>query len=147
MELLLRKDHEKLGKRGEIVTVADGYARNFLLPRGIAAKATVENKKIYEMQRRSEAKREETQRQALLDVAKTLQTTSCTIAAPAGPDGRLFGSVGTDDIAQAFKAEGLPVEPKMVQLEHPFRETGVFLVTLRVTPEVKAVTRVWIVQA
>jgi len=147
MELLLRKDHEKLGKQGDIVNVADGYARNYLLPRGIAAKATAENKKIHEMQRRSEVKREEAKQQALVDVAKTLQSTSCTIPAPAGPDGRLFGSVGADDIAQAFKAEGLPVEPKMVQLEHPLRETGVFLVTLRVTPEVKAVTRVWVVEA
>ncbi|HUW31951.1 MAG TPA: 50S ribosomal protein L9 [Planctomycetota bacterium] len=145
MELLLRQDVEKLGKRGDMVNVSPGYARNYLIPRGLGAKATAENKRQIELQRQAEERREQARIQELLNTAKKIQSTSETIAAPASPEGHLFGSVTADQIAAAFQADGMPIEGKMIQLDSPLRELGVFTVTVKITPEAKAVTRVWIV--
>ena len=145
MELLLREDVEKLGKRGDIVNVAPGYARNYLVPRGLAAKATTENRRLIDLQRQAEDRREQAKVQELVDTAKKIQGTSVTVAAPAGPEGHLFGSVGADQIAAAFQADGMPIDAKMVVLDAPLRELGVFTITIRITPETKAVTRVWVV--
>jgi len=145
MELLLRQDVERLGKRGEVVNVAPGYARNYLIPKGLATVATVDNKRQLEDQRRAEERRQEAKLQELLESAKKIQTTSVTIAAAASPEGHLFGSVSAEQIAQAFKADGMPVEPDMVLLESPLKELGVFTINVRITPEAKAVTRVWVV--
>jgi len=145
MELLLRQDVERLGKQGEVVNVAPGYARNYLIPKGLATVATVDNKRQLEDQRRAEERRQEAKLQELLESAKKIQTTSVTIAAAASPEGHLFGSVSAEQIAQAFKADGMPVEPDMVLLESPLKELGVFTINVRITPEAKAVTRVWVV--
>jgi len=145
MELLLRQDVERLGKRGEVVNVAPGYARNYLIPKGLATVATADNKRQLEDQRRAEERRQEAKLQELLESAKKIQTTSVTIAAAASPEGHLFGSVSAEQIAQAFKADGMPVEPDMVLLESPLKELGVFTINVRITPEAKAVTRVWVV--
>ncbi|HUS58496.1 MAG TPA: 50S ribosomal protein L9 [Planctomycetota bacterium] len=145
MELLLRQDVEKLGNRGDVVNVSDGYARNFLIPRGIATKATAENKKTLEVQRHAEERRQEAKVQELLETAKKVQSISCTVSAPASPEGHLFGSIGPEQIAAAFRADGMPIEPKMIQMDAPIKELGVFTVTVRITPDAKAVTRVWVV--
>lgn len=145
MELLLRQDVERLGKQGEVVNVAPGYARNYLIPKGLATVATADNKRQLEDQRRAEERRQEAKLQELLESAKKIQTTSVTIAAAASPEGHLFGSVSAEQIAQAFKADGMPVEPDMVLLESPLKELGVFTINVRITPEAKAVTRVWVV--
>jgi len=145
MELLLRQDIDKVGKRGEVVNVASGYARNYLIPRGLATKATAENKRVLEVQRQAEERREQAKVQALVDAAKKIQGTSVTISAPAAPEGHLFGSIGPERIAEAFKADGMPIEAKMVLLDAPIKELGVFTVTVRITPDTKAVTRVWVV--
>lgn len=145
MELLLREDVEKLGKRGEMINVAPGYARNYLIPRGLAAKATPENRRLLELQRQADARREQAKIQELVDTAKKIQATSVTVAAPAGPEGHLFGSVGAEQIAAAFKADGMPIDAKMIELDAPLRELGVFTITVKITPESRAVTKVWIV--
>jgi len=145
MELLLRQDVEKLGKRGDVVNVSAGFARNYLIPRGLAAKATSENRRVLDLQRQADVRREEAKLQELVEAARKIQATSCTIAASASPDGRLFGSVGADQIAEAFRADGMPVEARMVQLDAPIKELGVFTVTVKVTPDTTAVTRVWVV--
>jgi len=147
MELLLRQDVEKLGKRGELVNVAAGYARNYLIPRGLAAKATSENKRQIEAQRQAEERREQAKVQELVNTAKKISSTSVTVAAPASEEGHLFGSVTAEQIAQAFQADGMPIEAKMIQLDSPLRELGVFTITVKITADTKAVTRVWIVAA
>jgi len=147
MELLLRQDVEKLGKRGDLVNVSPGYARNYLIPRGFAAKATADNRRQLEAQRQADERREEAKIQDLVNTAKKIQSTSVTVAAPASAEGHLFGSVTAEQIAQAFQADGMPIEAKMIQLDSPLRELGVFTITVKITAETKAVTRVWIVAA
>jgi len=145
MEVLLQEDIERLGKRGDVVDVADGYARNYLVPRGLAAKATQENKLALHRQRQAEEREQQQHIQELADLARKIETTSCTVAAPASPEGHLFGSIGPDQVADAFKDEGLPVEPGMISLPAHIKEIGVYTVEIRVTAEHTAVTRVWVV--
>jgi large subunit ribosomal protein L9 len=145
MEVLLQEDVEKLGKRGDVVKVASGYARNYLMPQGLATKATEENRRMLERQRLAEARRKQEEVQALKNLAQKIEATSCTVVAAASPEGHLFGSVNVEQIAGAFKADGLPVEPEMIKLDSPIKSIGVFTVSVQVTPEHKAVTRVWVV--
>jgi len=144
MEVLLRKDIDKLGKRGEVVDVAPGYARNFLMPQKLAAQATEENKRIITLQRQAEERQRQEQIQQLAGLKGQIESTSCTVAAPASPEGHLFGSVGPAEIAKAFKADGLPIEPEMVKMENPIKEIGVFTVAVQVTGDLRATTRVWV---
>jgi large subunit ribosomal protein L9 len=144
MELLLKEDIEKLGQRGDIVNVAPGYARNFLIPRGLAAPATDENRRQIEAQRKSEEKQLAEARKEMADAARQIEQTSCTISAPASPEGHLFGSVGPEQIAAAFKADDLPVEPKQVLLDEPIREVGVFLAKIKITGDLAVTIRVWV---
>jgi len=145
MEVLLRQDVEKLGRRGQVVDVARGYARNYLMPRGLATKATEKNKEQLEQERQAQARREQQRLQGLARLAEKIQSTSCTVAAQAGPEGHLFGSVGPEQVARAFQDEGLPVDPAMVKLDSPIKEVGVFTITVQITSEHQAVTRVWVV--
>ncbi len=145
MEVLLQEDIARLGKRGEVVVVASGYARNYLLPRGLAAKATEVNRDLLDREQRIEERKEQLQLEELTAVARQVEAASCTVTAQASPEGHLFGSVGPEQIAEAFKAEGLDIKPAMVKLQPPIREVGVFAVIVQVTPEHKSVTRVWVV--
>jgi len=145
MKILLREKIEKLGERGEIVDVAAGYARNYLLPRRLAVPATSANYRQLELERARIAKlaaREQAELEALRD---RLAATSCTIVAAASPEGRLYGSVGPREIAEALKQEGFNVDPKQVNLEQPLREIGVYVVEMELAHEMTADTRVWIV--
>jgi len=145
MEILLREDIDKLGKRGDVVNVAAGYARNFLLPRGLATKATEENKMALERVRLAEVHKVEGRRQELAALAKKIEAASCTVMAAASPEGHLFGSIGPEQIAAAFQEDGLPVEPDMVKLDSHIKEIGVVTVTVQITPTQKATARVWVV--
>ena len=145
MEVLLLEDVERLGKKGDVVKVAPGYARNYLLPRKLAVLSTPENLRAIEAERRRAEKREAERRAALRDLAARLEGTSVTIAARAGEGGHLFGSVGAAQIAAAFQAEGYEVSEDMVHLEAPFRELGVYSVELRLAAEINCTTRVWVV--
>jgi len=144
MEVLLRKDIDRLGKRGEVVNVAAGYARNFLMPQKLATQATEENKRIIMVQRQAEERQRQEQIQQLAGLKGQIESTSCMVAAPASPEGHLFGSVGPAEIAKAFKAGGLPIEPEMVKMENPIKEIGVFTVAVQVTGDLRATTRVWV---
>lgn len=145
MQILLRKDHEPLGKAGSILTVADGYARNYLFPRKIATAVTEENLKALEAEKRRAAREAEKRRQALLDAAKQIEAASCTISAQVTEAGTLFGSVGAPQVAAALRQEGLEVPDDAVRLEHPIKETGVYAIEVQLAPDVVATTRVWVV--
>ena len=145
MEVLLREDMGKLGKRGEVVSVARGYARNYLMPRGLATKATEENKSQLKRQREAENRKKEQHVRELVELVEKIEASSCTVTAQASPEGHLFGSVGPEQIANAFKDEGFPVEPGMVKLDSHIKEVGVFTITVQITPDHAAVTRAWVV--
>ena len=147
MRLLLRDDVAKLGRAGDVVDVADGYARNFLLPRSLAFIATPENEKRI----RAEQKRREATEVARLDslkeISERLNGRSVTLSVRANEEQKLFGSVGGEHIAEAvWNEHGAKVEPRQVLLESPIQELGVFDVKLRLAEDAEAEIKVWVVE-
>ncbi len=145
MKVLLKENIEKLGERGEIVDVANGYARNYLLPRNFAVMATETNFRQLEIERAKIAKRSAAEHTALEAERDQIERTSCTVVAPASPEGHLYGSVGPADIAAALNEDGHEIDERSVRLEHPLKETGVFLVDLELAADLVAQMRVWVV--
>jgi large subunit ribosomal protein L9 len=136
MEVILREDLEKLGTRGQLVKVASGYARNFLLPKRLAVAATESNKKIVEQERQAHLRREAKVVGEAGDLAKLMAAVVVTISQKAGENGQLFGSVTTKDIADALEAQGYTIERRKIVLEEPIKSLGEFKVPLRLHPEV-----------
>ncbi|MGE5248416.1 MAG: 50S ribosomal protein L9 [Verrucomicrobiota bacterium] len=136
MKVILREDVEKLGKAGEVVKVADGYGRNYLIPRNLAALANVRNMKALEHNRRVIETRAKKSRKAAEAVASVLSSKSLTIVARAGEEGKLFGAVTSRDIAEALGKEGVAVDRKSVQLADPIKQLGDYRVKIRVAADV-----------
>jgi len=145
MKVLLKENIEKLGERGEIVDVATGYARNYLLPRNLAVTASETNFKQLEVERAKIAKKIAAERTAMETARARIERTSCTVIATASPEGHLYGSVGPGEIADALNKEGHRIDARLVKLEHPFKETGVFVIDIEFAPDLVGKTRVWIV--
>jgi large subunit ribosomal protein L9 len=146
MEVILRYDVPKLGHAGEAVSVADGYARNYLLPRGIAEKATKDNLARIEAELRRRAQAEAKEREACESLSARLAELSVTIARKAGEDDKLYGSVTNMDIAKALEGEGLTIDRRKVIVDPPIKELGVFNVDVHLHPEVTGTVRVWVVR-
>ncbi len=136
MELILREDVEKLGSRGQVVKVADGYARNFLLPRRLAVVATEANKKIVEQERQAHLRKQAKEKAAAEDLGKIMTGVSVTIAQKAGEQDQLFGSVTSKDIADALEAQKYQIDRKKIHLEEPIRQLGEYKVPVRLHAEV-----------
>jgi len=143
MEVILREDVDKVGARGTLVKVADGYARNFLLPKRLAVPATDANKKIVEQEREAYLRREAKDRSESEDLAKLLTGVTLTFRQKVGENNHLFGSVTAKDIADALEAQKFQVERRKVQLEEPIRTVGDHDVAVRlhrdVTTHIKVV--------
>jgi len=146
MELLLKQNIEHLGRIGDVVKVKSGYARNYLLPRGLAVMVTKSN--VAEIERaRALAMAEETKRVAgLRDLAAKLAEASVTIEGRANAEGHLFGSVTNSNVAAALREKGLAVEDKQVRLENPLKEIGVYDVAVHLHADVESKVKVWVVQ-
>lgn len=145
MDILLKTDVSKLGGRGEVVRVADGYARNYLIPKGLAVEVDKADTRQMEVERRRLARqmaREETARQAL---AEQVSAISLTVTASATEAGHLYGSVGPEEIAASLAQEGVDIKPAAVLLEKPIKELGVYEVAVQVAEDVQASVRVWVV--
>ncbi|HEY7390263.1 MAG TPA: 50S ribosomal protein L9 [Bryobacteraceae bacterium] len=136
MEVILREDIDKLGARGEIVKVAPGYARNFLLPKRLAVAATDANRKIVEQERQAHLRKEAKQKTEAEDLGKLLAGTTVTIAQKAGENDQLFGSVTAQDIVNALAAKNFTIERRKVQLEEPIKQLGTYQVGLRLHKDV-----------
>ena len=143
MEVILREDVDKVGARGALVKVADGYARNFLLPKRLAVPATDANKKIVDQEREAYLRREAKDRSESEDLAKLLTGVTLTFRQKVGENNHLFGSVTAKDIADALEAQKFQVERRKVQLEEPIRTVGEHEVAVRlhrdVTTHIKVV--------
>lgn len=146
MELILKKDIDKLGKAGEAVSVRDGYARNYLIPQRLALFASPANLKIIEQEKNKAVLRMQKEKEDAQRLADKISTTSCTITVQAGADGKLFGSVTTQDIAQSYKEEGLNIDKRKIELPQPVKEVGIFKIKVRLHPEVVAEAKVWVVK-
>ena len=146
MELILIKEVEGLGKIGDRVTVKDGFARNFLIPRGLAQPRTVGALKTAEQAKRREQAHVEKELEEARALAKRLSTFSCTLRVKVGEGDKLFGAITSQDIAEAFAADGIQLDRKKILLEEPIRAIGVFQVPVKLHPEVTAAVKVWIVK-
>jgi len=136
MDVILREDVDKLGTRGQLVKVAPGYARNFLLPNKMAVAATESNKKIVEQERQAHLRREAKVEGEAKDLGKMLGAVSITIRQKAGENDQLFGSVTSKDIADALEAQGYTIERRKIALEEPIKTLGEFKVPVRLHREV-----------
>ena len=144
-QIILTANVEKLGAEGETVMVADGYARNFLLPRGLAMPATAANLRRVESLRKKREEKHAAELGVAKDIVANLTKQSYTITVAAGPDEKLYGSVTAADIAAALKQEGIVVDRKKIALEHPIRTTGVYDVDVKLHAEVSTKVKIWVV--
>ena len=138
MEVILREDIEKLGHRGEVVKVAPGFARNFLLPKKLAVQATASNKKIVEQERDAYLRREAKAKGEAEDLGRMLSGVVVTITQRAGEEGHLFGSVTSKDIADGLERQNYTIDRRKIQLEDPIKNTGEYKVPVRLHREVTA---------
>jgi large subunit ribosomal protein L9 len=138
MEVILREDIEKLGHRGEIVKVAPGYARNFLLPKKLAVQANASNKKIVEQERDAYLRREAKAKNEAEDLGKMLANVTITITQRAGEEGHLFGSVTSKDIADGLERQNYTIDRRKIQLDEPIKNVGEYKVPVRLHREVTA---------
>lgn len=142
MQIILQEDVEKLGTRGQLVEVAEGYARNFLLPRKLALEATSGNLKRLEKMRASFAKKEATEKEAASNLAGLLANVSVELARKAGENDQLFGSVTSADIFEALAAKGYNVDKRKIALTDPIKLVGEFDVPVKLHREVSATIKV-----
>ena len=145
MEILLKDDVAKLGRRGDIVKVAAGYARNFLFPQGLAVQVNPENIKLVEADKKRITILDRRRLDDLKAVAARLSNVSVTIQAKATEEGHLFGSVTEQEITDALKAEGFTVDPSMVRMEAHLKELGMSEARVVFGESVEAVVKVWVV--
>ena len=146
MDVILREDVEKLGTRGQLVKVAPGYARNFLLPKKMAVAASESNKKIVEQERQAHLRREAKVEGEAKDLGKVLGAVSITILQKAGENDQLFGSVTSKDIAEALEKQGYTIERRKIVLDEPIKTLGEFKVPVRLHREVTAEVTVTVVK-
>jgi large subunit ribosomal protein L9 len=145
IEVILREDIKTLGRTGEMVRVKPGYARNYLLPKGLAYEATEGNKKRIAAETRVRTARNQAEQAEAERFAATLREVTLTLSGKAGEEGKLFGSITSQDIADALGRQGHTVDRRRIELEHPIKTTGTHTVAVRLHPEVHAELRVSVV--
>ena len=145
VELLLAEDVPKLGQQGEIVKVKPGYARNFLLPQGLATVATEENKAMVEKHREQLKEYAAAQKAAAKSLGDQVSKYSATIEANANKDGHLYGSIVAVDISKNLQSAGYDISEDAIRLEGPLKELGMYTVKLQLHAEVESEVKVWVV--
>jgi large subunit ribosomal protein L9 len=145
VEVILQEDVHSLGKSGEIVKVSAGYARNYLIPRGLAMLATTRNVKVLEHQKRMVTQKIKKQEKKAQATKETLEALSLTIRKKAGEQDKLFGAVTAMDIEEAIAKEGYAVDRRRIDLKEPIKNLGVYVVPVKLHPEVIAQVKVWVV--
>jgi large subunit ribosomal protein L9 len=146
MDVILREDIDKLGSRGDVVHVAAGYARNFLLPKRLAVAATDSNKKIVEQERQAHLRKEAKDRSEAEDLGKMMAGVSIVIAQKAGENDQLFGSVTSKDIAEALEKKNYTIDRRKIQLDEPIKQLGEHKVPVRLHKDVTAEITVSVVR-
>lgn len=142
MEVILKEDVANLGHRGDVVKVADGYGRNFLLPRKLALQATTQNKAVIEQMKAAAARRSATEKVQAETLAAQLEPLVLSFTRKSGENGHLFGSVTSADIAQEIEAKGFEVDRRKIQLNEPIKAVGSISVAIKLHREVTAHVKV-----
>ncbi|MDY7033647.1 MAG: 50S ribosomal protein L9 [Thermodesulfobacteriota bacterium] len=147
MKVILLEEIPSLGKVGDVVKVANGYGRNYLIPQKKALEATTKNVKVWERQKSLfESKLDKAKRDAE-KLAIQIESLSCTVSKQAGEEDRLFGSVTTMDIEESLKRDDIEIDRKKILLEEPIKKLGIYTVPVKLHPEVMANLKVWVVKS
>jgi len=146
MQVILLQDVEKVGSQGEVVRVKDGYARNFLIPRGLAAPTRSAKARHLSHQEKLVADRRRMEMKQAEKVALSLSELSVEIPMHVGEEDKLYGSVTSSDIAEALAAKGFEVDRRKIEIEEPIKALGVYTVRVHIGPEIVATPKVWVVK-
>jgi large subunit ribosomal protein L9 len=146
MQVILLEDVSSLGKAGDLVKVADGFGRNYLIPQKKAILATEKSIKTLEHQKRLVQHRMVKTKKDIQRTVQEIETLSCTFAKSVGESGKLFGSVTTMEIEAYLKENGIEVDRKRIHLEEPIKSVGMFTVPIKLHPDIVANLKVWVVQ-
>jgi large subunit ribosomal protein L9 len=147
MKVLLTESVQKVGKAGELVSVSDGYARNFLIPQRKAVPATPKSVKAFEHQKRVVADKLRKEMKEVEAVASQLGAVSLTVPAQVGEEGKLFGSVTNRDVAEALEKQGFTIDKRKILLENPIKELGEYTILIELDHDVKAEIKLSVVKA
>ena len=147
MRVILLKDVESLGRAGDVKEVKDGHARNYLMPRGLAAPATESRLHALEQTKAAAGRREARVNEEVAALKGRLEALVVEVRARAGDDGRLFGSVTPQDVAEAIQRKGVDVSKKQIELQEPIKNTGFYKVPVRLNPRHTAMVEVNVVAA
>ncbi|MGO9379719.1 MAG: 50S ribosomal protein L9 [Dissulfurispiraceae bacterium] len=145
MKVILKADVKDLGRIGEVVNVKDGFARNYLVPQGLAAEASTKNVKALEHEKRKIQEMARKVKTGAAGLAEKIAAAKVTIKAKSGEEDKLFGSVTSMDIAEALKAEGIEVDKKKIHLDEPIKRLGEYTVSIKLHSEVSAQLNVQVV--
>lgn len=146
MKVIFIKDMKGQGKKGEVKEVSEGYARNFLFPKGVARPATEGNLKTLEQQQASEEKRKAQEKEDAQALGKKLEEMTVVLKAKAGEGGRLFGAITSKQIAEALAAQNIKIDKRKIELSDPIRTLGVTQIPVKLHPDVKATLKVQITE-
>lgn len=146
MKVIFIKDMKGQGKKGQVKEVSEGYAQNFLFPRGVARPATEGNMKTLEQQNASEQKRKQQEKDEAVALGKQLEEMTVTVKAKSGEGGRLFGAITSKQIAETLAAQNIKIDKRKIELSEPIRHLGVTQVPVKLHPEVKATLKVQITE-
>ncbi|MCX7903611.1 MAG: 50S ribosomal protein L9 [Caloramator sp.] len=143
MKVILTSDVKGVGKKGDVINVSDGYARNFLFPRKLAIEANESNLKVLEAQKAKEEQKRQEELQRARELAKKLSEITVEVSVKAGENGKLFGSITSKDISDALKKQhGIEIDKKKIELDEAIKVAGVYNIEVKVYPEVSAKLKV-----
>ena len=146
MKIILRKDFESVGNAGDIVTVKDGYARNYLIPKGIALKAESKNIQLLETEKKQQNVKLTKDKKEAEQLAEQLSKISCTATVLVGEEDKVFGSVTTQIIADLLKEQGIEVDKRKILLNETIKALGIYTIPIKLHPEVEANIKLWVVK-
>lgn len=146
MKVILMEDIKKIGMMGQIVDVADGFARNYLVPKGLAVEANTKNIRSVEHEKKIVHEKARKVKDSAQDISSKISAMTITIKAKSGEEGKLFGSVTTMDIAEALHSEGIEIDKKRISLEEPIKRLGSYSVSVKLHPEVSVQLNIQVIE-
>jgi len=146
MEVILVKDTDKIGKAGQVLKVKDGFARNFLIPNGLAVPASAGNIKRLELEKQKKDQDSEKAKTEFLALKEKLEKLSLTISVLTQADEALYGSISAHEIVNALEEEGIKIQKSAVELPEPIKALGIYEVPVKLHPEISAKIKVWVVK-
>ncbi len=146
MKVILRETYQTLGEAGSIVNVADGYARNFLIPKRIAMKYSRSSLRILEEEKKIKETRKNKEMKASEQLGNVLRKVSLTASVKVGEEDRVFGTVTSQDIVNLLKEKGFDIDKKKILLEDPIKALGIYTIKIKVHPQVETIVKLWVVK-